>query len=213
MTETVGLKDGLISRWPPWTSRSGPDSSTRSQSYQPSQNAGYQYYTAKAMNTGRWKSIRNPIGITLPAMQTNHVKMESFRNKCTTNAMPHQCTQAQIMSRTRRSKHVHNGRPMYRSLCKEIDGLFAFQLLQAQALANLIANLALILRPALPPHLRGLHVGGTLIVGLSQHAHNGYEDLLDALDWRPSLRSVLVVVGVITRGVQNGDTNGSIGVN
>ena len=213
MTETAGSKDGLISRWPLWTNRSDPDSLYRPRGCQSSRDVLCQHCMTIAMDISRWKCIKNSIGITLSVMQTNHVRIESFRNKCTTNAMPHQCTQTQAMSRTRRPKHVHNGPPIYRSLWKEIGGLCALQLLQAQALADLIANLALIFGPSLPPHLRGFHIGRTLVVRLGQHAHDGNEDLLDALNRRPPLRSVLVVVGIIAGRVQDGDTNGSIGVN
>ena len=59
----------------------------------------------------------------------------------------------------------------------------------------------LILAPLLPPHLRGLHVGRAFVVRLRQHGHDADEDLLDGLDGRPPLRSVLVVVRVVARSV------------
>lgn len=83
---------------------------------------------------------------------------------------------------------------------------------QSQPLPHFIADLLLILGSALPPHLGGLDIGGTLVIGFSQHAHNGDKDFLDALDGRPALGGVLVVVGVITGGMQDGNADCAIGV-
>ena len=68
---------------------------------------------------------------------------------------------------------------------------------QAEHAAHAIADLGLVLGAALAPHLGGLDVGGTLVVGLGEHAHDGDEDLLDGLDGAPALRGVLVMVRVV----------------
>ena len=68
---------------------------------------------------------------------------------------------------------------------------------QAEHAAHAVADLGLVLGTALAPHLGGLDVGGTLVVGLGEHAHDGDEDLLDGLDGAPALRGVLVVVRVV----------------
>lgn len=83
---------------------------------------------------------------------------------------------------------------------------------QSQPLPHFIADLLLVLGSALPPHLSSLDVGRTLVIWLSQHAHDGDKDLLDALDGRPALGGVLVVVGVITGGMQDGNADCTIGV-
>lgn len=53
---------------------------------------------------------------------------------------------------------------------------------QTQPPSDFLPDPLLILASSLTPHLGGLHVGRTLIVGLRQHAHDGDQDLLDALD-------------------------------
>ena len=68
---------------------------------------------------------------------------------------------------------------------------------QAEHATHAVADLGLVLGAALAPHLGGLDVGGTLVVGLGEHAHDGDEDLLDGLDGAPALRGVLVVVRVV----------------
>ena len=65
----------------------------------------------------------------------------------------------------------------------------------------------LVLAPPLAPHLSGLDVGGALVVGLGQHAHDRDEDLLDRLDGRPPLGRVLVVVRVVAGRVQDRDAD------
>lgn len=84
--------------------------------------------------------------------------------------------------------------------------------LQAQHAPDAVANRLLVLVPALAPHLGGLDVGGALVVGLGQHAHDGDEDLFDGLDGRPALGGVLVVVGVVAGGVEDGDADEAAGV-
>lgn len=83
---------------------------------------------------------------------------------------------------------------------------------QAQHPSDSIAYLLLIFGPALAPHLSGLYVGGTLVVGFGQHAHDGDQYLLDRLDRAPPLRRVFVVVGVVAWGVQDGDADEAAGV-
>lgn len=81
-----------------------------------------------------------------------------------------------------------------------------------QSSAHLVPNLLFILGPPLPPHLRSLDIGRALVIRLGQHAHDRDEDLLHALDGRPALRGVLVVVGVVTGRVEDRDANRAIGV-
>lgn len=58
-----------------------------------------------------------------------------------------------------------------------------------------------------PPHPRGFHVGGALVVGTAQHADDGEEDGLGGLDGGPALGGVLVAVGVVLRAVEDGDAD------
>lgn len=83
---------------------------------------------------------------------------------------------------------------------------------QPQSLPNLIPHLPLILPPPLSPHLRGLNIRRRFIIRLRQHTHNRDENLLHALNRRPPLRSVFVMVGVVTGGMEDGDAHGSVGV-
>ena len=76
-----------------------------------------------------------------------------------------------------------------------------------QSPPNPLPHLLLILRPPLPPHLRGLHVRGALVVRLRQHAHDADEDFLYRLDGGPAFRGLLVVVRVVARRVQDGDAD------
>lgn len=79
--------------------------------------------------------------------------------------------------------------------------------LHAQTPPHPISHRLLKLAPPLPPHLRRLDVGRTLVVGLGQHAHDADENLLHALDGTPALRGLFVVVGVVAGGVQDGDAD------
>lgn len=83
---------------------------------------------------------------------------------------------------------------------------------QPQPSPHLIAHFPLILVSPFSPHLSGFHVRRTLVIGLRQHAHHRDQDLLDALNGRPSLRRMLVVVGIVAGGMEDGDTDCSIGV-
>ena len=85
--------------------------------------------------------------------------------------------------------------------------LFRISLLQAQHLPDIIPHLLLVVLPPLPPHLSGFDVGGTLVVGLGEHAHDADEDLLDGLDGGPALGGVLVVVWVVAGGVEDGNAD------
>lgn len=84
--------------------------------------------------------------------------------------------------------------------------------LQPQSLPNLVANPLLIFRPPLPPYLSGFDIRWTLVIRFSQHAHNGDQDLLDALDGRPSFRGVFVVIRVVAGWVEDRYTNCAIRV-
>lgn len=68
-------------------------------------------------------------------------------------------------------------------------------------------NSLLILRPPLPPHPSGINIRRTLIIRLSKHRHDGYEDLLDRLDGTPAFGGFLVVIRIIARGVKDGDAD------
>ncbi|TKW58387.1 hypothetical protein CTA1_5241 [Colletotrichum tanaceti] len=84
--------------------------------------------------------------------------------------------------------------------------------LQAQRPPHAVADLLLVVGAALAPHLGGLDVGGALVVGLGEHAHDGDENFLDGLDGGPALRGVLVVVGVVAGRVEDGDADEAAGV-
>lgn len=83
---------------------------------------------------------------------------------------------------------------------------------ETQTLAHLIPNLLLVLGTSLAPHLSCLDVGGTLIIGFSEHAHDRDENFLHALNGRPALGGMFIVVRVITRWVEDRDADCSIGV-
>lgn len=89
--------------------------------------------------------------------------------------------------------------------------LFLFPL-QPQHAPHAIPHNSLIVIPPLAPHLGGLNVGGALVVGLSEHAHDRNEDLFDGLDGGPALGGVFVVVGVVAGGVEDGDADEAAGV-
>lgn len=75
-----------------------------------------------------------------------------------------------------------------------------------------LPNPLLILGSLLPPHLRRLHIRRTLIIRLGQHTHDGNKDLLHALDGRPALRGVLVVVWVVAWWVEDAYADETAGV-
>lgn len=83
---------------------------------------------------------------------------------------------------------------------------------KTQTPLHLIPNLSLILRSAVTPHLSSLNISRALIIRLSKHAHNRDEDLLHALDRRPALRGMFVVVRVIAGGMEDGDADSSVGI-
>lgn len=78
---------------------------------------------------------------------------------------------------------------------------------QTQHAPDAVADRLFVLITTLAPHLGGLDIGGALVVGLGQHAHDGDEDLFDGLDGGPAFGGVLVVVGVVAWGVQDGDAD------
>lgn len=73
--------------------------------------------------------------------------------------------------------------------------------------SHAVADLALVVTPLVAPHLSCFDVCGALVVGLGEHAHDADENLLDRLDGRPPLGGVLVVVGVVAGGVEDGDAD------
>lgn len=83
---------------------------------------------------------------------------------------------------------------------------------KSQIPPNILPDHLFIFLPPLPPHLRRLDVRGALIIRFSQHAHDADQDLLDALDGRPPLRGVLVVVRVVARGMQDRNADYAGGV-
>jgi hypothetical protein len=84
---------------------------------------------------------------------------------------------------------------------------------QAQHAPTALSDPLVELGALLAPHLGGLNVGGTLVVGLGEHAHDGDENFLDALDGRPALRRLLVVVGIVARRVQDRDADQAARIN
>lgn len=73
---------------------------------------------------------------------------------------------------------------------------------QAQAPSNAVPYSAIKFWPTFSPHLRGFNIRRTFIVWLSKHRHDADQDLLYALDGRPSFGCALVVVWVIARRVK-----------
>jgi hypothetical protein len=74
---------------------------------------------------------------------------------------------------------------------------------QSQALPNIRFNPLLKVRSSFSPHPSSVDIRGTLIVRLSDHAHDADQDLLHALNRAPALRSLLVMVGVVAGRVQD----------
>lgn len=64
----------------------------------------------------------------------------------------------------------------------------------------------------LSPHLCSVHVGGTFIVGATQHADDGDEDGLRRLHGRPSFRSRFISILVVFGRVEDGDADFARGV-
>lgn len=83
---------------------------------------------------------------------------------------------------------------------------------QTQTFLHLVPNPLLVLGSPLAPHLSSLNISGALVIRLGKHAHNRDEDLLHALDGRPALRGVFVVVWVVAGGMKDGNADGSVGV-
>lgn len=106
------------------------------------------------------------------------------------------------MSRRQSSKRVL--RPYQRIPVRYIS--------ETQSLAHLVPDLLLVLGPSLTPHLGRLDVGGALVVWFSEHAHDRDENLFHALNGRPALGGMFIVVRVISRRVENRDADGSVGV-
>lgn len=104
--------------------------------------------------------------------------------------------------------------PCPRRICANTPVLFGITLdpLQSQHPPHSLADLVFVVAAALTPHLGGLDVSGTLVVGLGEHAHDGDEDLLDGLDGRPALGGVLVVVRVVAGRVEDGDADQAAGI-
>lgn len=77
---------------------------------------------------------------------------------------------------------------------------------------NTIPNLLLILAPPLTPHLGSLNISRTLIIRLSQHAHDRDQYLLHTLDRAPPLVRMLVVIRVIAWRMEDADADESAGI-
>lgn len=114
-----------------------------------------------------------------------------------------------IMASTACQERAWSKRECQRNTVTEMS---AASLSQAQRPPDPLANLPLVRWPPLAPHLGGLDIGGALVVGLGEHAHDGDEDLLDRLNGAPPLRCVLVVVGVVTGWVEDGDADEAGGI-
>lgn len=58
---------------------------------------------------------------------------------------------------------------------------------QSQHPPDAVSHLLLIISPVVAPHLGCLYIGRAFVVGFGQHAHNRYQNLLDALNRTPAL--------------------------
>ena len=96
--------------------------------------------------------------------------------------------------------------------CETVISILMSNASQPQTLPNICPYNLLILVALLSPHTCRIHICWTLIVRLRQHAHNTDEDLLDALNRRPALRRLLVVVRVIAWRVQDRDADFAVGI-
>ena len=83
---------------------------------------------------------------------------------------------------------------------------------QPQSSPHLVAHFPLVLVSPLSPHFGGFDIRGTLVIGLRQHTHHRDQNFLHTLNGRPSFRRMLVVVGVVAGGMEDGDTHGPVGV-
>jgi hypothetical protein len=93
--------------------------------------------------------------------------------------------------------HFHNASSTIKCSCSS----HAFS--QSQALPNIRLDPFLKVRSSFSPHPSCVDIRRTLIVRLSDHAHDTDQDLLDALNRAPALGSLLVVVGVVAGRVQD----------
>lgn len=75
--------------------------------------------------------------------------------------------------------------------------------LESQHSPDTIPHLLLILCSVVAPHFGSLNVGWALVIGLSQHAHDRDQNLLDTLNRAPSLRGMFIVIRVVARWVQD----------
>lgn len=84
--------------------------------------------------------------------------------------------------------------------------------LQPQPSPHALPHDALKFWSPLAPHLGGLDISRTLVIGLGQHAHDTDEDFFCALDGTPALARLFVVVRVVPRSVQDADADLAVGV-
>jgi len=86
------------------------------------------------------------------------------------------------------------------------------QVLQTQTSSHISPDPLLEILPPLPPHPRRIHIRRALIIRFRNHAHHTDQDFFDTLYRTPPLRSLLVVVRIIARRVQDRDTDDTVGV-
>jgi hypothetical protein len=100
----------------------------------------------------------------------------------------------------------HGNVPISTILWSSFSALFPLVMFssQSQALPNVLPHNVLILFSPFSPHPRRIHIRRTLIVWLGQHAHDTYQDFLNALDWRPSLRGLFVLERIVAWWVEDG---------
>ncbi len=84
--------------------------------------------------------------------------------------------------------------------------------LEAEEVADLLADAALKLGLVLTVELAALDVGARLDVGLGKHAQHGEEDAAHTLDGRPAFRRRLVPQRVVAGRVEDGDADGAVRV-
>lgn len=82
-----------------------------------------------------------------------------------------------------------------------------FFLLQPQRPPYTLTDSLVVLVPPVAPHLRGVNVGGALVVGFGEQVHDGEEDLLDGLDGGPPLGGVFIVVWIVACWMEDGDAD------
>lgn len=84
--------------------------------------------------------------------------------------------------------------------------------LETKSLSDISLDSGVEFSSSFSPHSGGIDICRRFVVWFGKHAHDADENLLDALDGRPTLRCMLVVVWVVTRRVEDRNTDDTVGI-